>query len=145
LYPDDELSLNMTGTAIAESRGSIVQRSCCGHKFARPGFADREVIADALNPVTASQRLRCCFANAVHTIFQRLIPDLVVLCHGDDDFSLGVSFFKVPDRIYNLAQRVTSIDNRFYLAGFKQLLHNNQILFVWLCYPHITHFLAPGP
>jgi hypothetical protein len=34
---------------------------------------------------------------AVNIVFQRLIPDLVVLCHGDDDFSLGVSFFKISD------------------------------------------------
>ena len=43
--------------------------------------------------------------------------------HCDDDFSLGVSFAKIPERFSNLAQRVTSIDNGDDLAGFEQLHH----------------------
>jgi hypothetical protein len=75
--------------------------------------------------------LHCCFANAagpachqtdftVNIVLQHLIPDLVVLCHGNDDFSLGVSFFKVSDRIRDLIQRITPIDNGSYLASFKK-------------------------
>src|SRR5438477_12459031 len=36
-----------------------------------------------------------------------------ILCHRDDDFSLGVSCFKIPDSLSSLTERVPSIYNGF--------------------------------
>src|SRR5688572_13113447 len=72
------------------------------------------------------------------------LAGLVVLCHGDDDFSLSVSFFEVSDRIRDLIERVTPIDNGSYCASFKQFLNSCQIFFVWFRDSHVPHFLAPG-
>ena len=51
-----------------------------------------------------------------------------VLIHGDDDFSLGVSCFKIPQRFSSLRQWVASIDNRRNAPCLEQLLHERQIL-----------------
>src|SRR5437868_2396428 len=66
-----------------------------------------------------------------------------ILCHRDDDFSLGVSCFKIPDSVCNVTQRETAIDNRFHLTGFKQLFHKHQILLVWFM-SRVPHFLSPS-
>jgi hypothetical protein len=50
------------------------------------------------------------------------------MCHSDDDFSLGVSFFKIVESIRDFTQRITSIDNRLNFSGFKQLFHKNQVI-----------------
>ena len=39
--------------------------------------------------------------------------------HSNDYFSSGVSFSIIPDSFSNLTKRVTSIDNRYDLAGFS--------------------------
>jgi hypothetical protein len=57
----------------------------------------------------------------------------VVICnmfHSYDYFSLG-SFSHIPESFRYFTQRVTSIDNRYDLAGFQKLLHRSQILFIW--------------
>ena len=61
--------------------------------------------------------------------------------HRDDDFSSGVSFFKIPESFGDLAQRVASIDNRYYFARFEKLLQKKQILLVHPRH-HEPHFLA---
>ena len=50
----------------------------------------------------------------------------------DDDFSLGMSCFKIAERFSNLMQWVASIDNRHDAAGLKQLLHERHILLCWM-------------
>src|SRR5215208_1000188 len=50
--------------------------------------------------------------------------------HGDDDFSSSVSFFQIPDGLGDLAQRVSPVDDRCNLAGFDELLEDEQILVV---------------
>ena len=77
-----------------------------------------------------------------------LVP--IAVFHSDDDFSLGVSFFKIPKRVRNLTQRVTSIYHRFHFAGFDKLCQENQILLVWFHCWHgadlLTSSLRPsGP
>src|SRR5947209_460513 len=64
--------------------------------------------------------------------------------HSDDDFSLGMPCFKIPDSVCNVTQRETAIDNRFHLTGFKQLFHKNQILLVWFM-SRVPHFLSSSP
>ena len=74
---------------------------------------------------------------------------LVRLCypclHGDDDFSSGVSCFKIPDRFSSLTQRVTSVDDGYDFARFKKLFHEKPNLF---CYgfasPWKPIFLPPA-
>jgi hypothetical protein len=50
--------------------------------------------------------------------------------HGDDDFSLSVSLLQVPDGLGDLAQRVRPVDDRCDLAGFDELLKEDQVLVV---------------
>ena len=52
--------------------------------------------------------------------------------HGDDDFSLSVSFFQIPDGFGDLAQRVGTVDDRCELAGFDELLEGEHVLVVLL-------------
>src|SRR5215208_6488970 len=52
--------------------------------------------------------------------------------HSDDDFSSGVSLFKIPDCLGDLGERVRPVDNRGDLPGFDELLENDQILVVLL-------------
>jgi hypothetical protein len=47
---------------------------------------------------------------------------------GDDDFPLSVSFFQIPDGLWNLGERVLSVDDRCELAEFNELLDNDQVL-----------------
>ncbi len=54
----------------------------------------------------------------------------VGVSHRDDDFSLGVSFFEIPESFWDLTQLVTSIDDRRYFAGFKKLFHEAHVLLV---------------
>jgi hypothetical protein len=54
----------------------------------------------------------------------------VLIMGPDHDFSLGMSFFKVPDCFRALKERVTSIGHRCHFARFKQLFHKNQILYI---------------
>ena len=50
----------------------------------------------------------------------------------DDDFSSGVSCFKIAERFGSLMQWVASIDNRHDTAGLKQLLHEQEMLLRWV-------------
>ena len=50
----------------------------------------------------------------------------------DDDFSSGVSCFKIAERFSSLMQWVASIDNWGDAAGLKQLLHEQQMLLRWM-------------
>src|SRR5918911_1746453 len=59
---------------------------------------------------------------------------LTALRHGDHDFSLGVSCFKIPQRFSSLMQWVASIDHRRNAPGLDQLLHERQILLRWVLY-----------
>src|SRR5215204_3188866 len=52
--------------------------------------------------------------------------------HGDDDFSLSVSLFQIPDGLGDLAQRVGPVDDRCDLAGFYELLEDDHVLVVLL-------------
>src|SRR5919206_2935488 len=78
---------------------------------------------------------------------------LVALCpcfvQCDDDFSLGVSCFKIPERFSSRMQWVTSIDHRRDAPGLKQLLHEHQILLRWVLHkraePLPTLLGAPWP
>lgn len=54
---------------------------------------------------------------------------LVVMLQGYDYFSSSVPLFQIPDGRRDLTQRVTPVDNRSYFSGFKQLLHDSQVLF----------------
>ena len=40
-----------------------------------------------------------------------------MLLHSDDDIALFVPFFNIAMRLDNLFQRITSIDDRFYLPA----------------------------
>ena len=57
--------------------------------------------------------------------------DFVIRFHRYDDFSLNVSFFKIPKSVSRLTERIAPIDHRRDLASFKQLFHEDQILLVW--------------
>ena len=48
--------------------------------------------------------------------------------HRDDNFPPSMSFPKVAEGIGSLVERVTPVDNWFYLAGFDQLAQKNQII-----------------
>ena len=50
-----------------------------------------------------------------------------------DYFSLGMSFFQIPDSFRDLTQRVAPVDNRSYFAGFQEPLHGYQVLFARMC------------
>ncbi len=65
--------------------------------------------------------------------------------HGDDDFSSGVSFCKVPDGFSNLSHWVTSIDDRYDFASFKKLFNETQIRLVGFLNPHETYLLTSDP
>ena len=51
--------------------------------------------------------------------------------HGDDGFPLGRLLTDVPDRLTGLAQREGSVNHRRELAGFDQLLEDNQVRSPW--------------
>src|SRR5690349_4696931 len=53
---------------------------------------------------------------------------LAALRHGEHDFSLGVSCFKIPERFSSQMQWVASIDHRRNAPGLEQLLHERQML-----------------
>ncbi len=44
--------------------------------------------------------------------------------HGDDDSSLSVSFFEIPDGLGGLGERVSPVDDRCELPGFDELLED---------------------
>src|SRR5215212_5862364 len=52
--------------------------------------------------------------------------------HGDDDFSSSVSFFKITDGLWDLAQRVRPVDDRCDLTEFDELLEDEHVLVVLL-------------
>jgi len=52
-------------------------------------------------------------------------------------------FLKIPESFRSFTYRVTSIDNRFDLSGFKELFDKDQILLV-LHQRNDICFLAPG-
>lgn len=45
------------------------------------------------------------------------------ILYGDDNFTLSMLFLKIPERIRNFVQRVTSIDHGDNFPGFKQFFH----------------------
>jgi hypothetical protein len=48
--------------------------------------------------------------------------------HCDDDFTVSVFFFKIPESFSRLAQQVTAIDHWHDLFGFKEFFHKDSIL-----------------
>src|SRR6266849_1593534 len=44
-----------------------------------------------------------------------------------DNFPSSVSFFKIPDRLRDLSQRVTPVDDRCDLSCFDQLFQDSQV------------------
>jgi hypothetical protein len=44
--------------------------------------------------------------------------------HGDDDFSLSVSFFSIPHGLGNLGKWISPVDDRCDLTGFDELLED---------------------
>jgi hypothetical protein len=74
---------------------------------------------------------------------QRYGLSFAIMLHSDDDFSLSVFFFKIPESFSNFTQRVTSIDNWYDLSGFKEFFDKNQILLV-LHQRSDKYFLALG-
>jgi hypothetical protein len=48
-----------------------------------------------------------------------------ILCHGDDDISLFVSFFDIPVGLGDLFQWIASVYDRFDLARLNQLFEEN--------------------
>jgi len=77
---------------------------------------------------------------AVFLLKLRAVP----VFNGYYDFPSRMSFFQVTDSVSRLAQRITSIDDRYHFSGFKKIFQNNQILLVYLGYEE-THLLAPNP
>lgn len=75
--------------------------------------------------------------------FLLLFDSINPFSHRNDHFSLSVSFFKIPERFGHFTQLIPSINNRLYLAGFKKLLHINQIFLV-CSLQHAAHFLTRG-
>src|SRR5918992_211187 len=61
--------------------------------------------------------------------------------HGDDDFSLSVSFFEIADGLGDLAQRVRPVDHRCEGALLEELLKELQVLLVWF-HCEASHLLA---
>ena len=49
----------------------------------------------------------------------------VVLFHSDDDIPLFVSFVDIPVSFDNVCQRITSINDRFYLSRFNEFFEVN--------------------
>lgn len=47
--------------------------------------------------------------------------------HGDDDFSLGVTFFQIPDGLGDLTQLVVTIDDRRDCSSFEKLSQGEQV------------------
>jgi hypothetical protein len=50
------------------------------------------------------------------------------VAHGDGDLASSVSRSDVIDRLMGFAQRVRAVDDRCDLAGFDQLLADDEIL-----------------
>ena len=55
---------------------------------------------------------------------------MVISFHRYYYFSSGVTFIQIPEGFSGLAQRVCCVDDRSDLAGFDELLQNNQVLVV---------------
>src|SRR5215212_5947558 len=53
--------------------------------------------------------------------------------HGDDDSPLSVPFCQIPDGLWSLSERVGPVDHRRELAGFDELLKQDQVLAVLPC------------
>ena len=51
-------------------------------------------------------------------------PAACCVSHGDDDFSLSVSFFEITDGLGGLGERVHSVDDWCDLPGFDELLED---------------------
>ena len=75
-------------------------------------------------------------------IFQNSVSSSRIVLHGDDDFSSGVSLFEIPDGFGYRTQRLTSVYDRCYLAGFKKLFKKEQVILVYLRQPHETDLLV---
>jgi hypothetical protein len=56
----------------------------------------------------------------------------VVIFQSHYYFSSSVPFLQIPDRLRNLAQPVTPINDRYYLSGPHELTQDGQVLFVAL-------------
>jgi len=53
----------------------------------------------------------------------------VVMLQSYDYFSSSVPFFQIPDGLRDLTQLVTLVDDRCYLSGLHDLVHDDQVLF----------------
>jgi hypothetical protein len=51
-----------------------------------------------------------------------------VASHGDDDLSLSVSFFQIPDGLWDFGERVRPVDHRCDLSGLEELLQDNHLV-----------------
>src|SRR5208283_2040353 len=45
-------------------------------------------------------------------------------------FSSGVSFFQIPDSLRHFTQSVALVDDRYYLTGLHEIVHDGQVPFV---------------
>ncbi len=55
---------------------------------------------------------------------------LCAVSDGDDDLSLGVSLFHIPDGLGDLAERVRLIDDRRHLPRLDEFLQDQQVVTV---------------
>src|ERR1017187_5992396 len=51
-------------------------------------------------------------------------------------FSLGVSFFQIPDRLRDFTQAVAPVNHRLYLTGFHEFAQDVQVFFARLSQHH---------
>jgi hypothetical protein len=63
---------------------------------------------------------------------------------GDDDFSSGVSLLQVPDRFWDVAERIYLVDHRRDVACLDEFLQIGEVVLGWFRGPG-NHFLLPEP
>lgn len=56
------------------------------------------------------------------------VLDRTLIFHCDDEFSLGASFSKIPERVRDLTQRIPPVNGRDDGARFTELRYGDQIL-----------------
>ena len=67
-----------------------------------------------------------CFYDA--TTIHNMQLKSCVFSDRDDDFASGMSFFQIPDGVWDLTQGVVSVDNRRDLPGFKKFFQDVEVL-----------------
>jgi hypothetical protein len=151
----------MKSAAAVFGRGSIPARSMArpnGREMSRtPACCGQAAELSSRNQVGRSRRKRC----RLHRGFEplrgedprwfssrplcegqrrkvgcRALLGFVVTFQSYYYFPSGVSFCQIPDSLRDLTQPVTPVDDRCYLFGLNELFQENQILLVYLRYPH---------